>query len=600
MGEPGLGCTNALRVQRREGSAYTRRSAASPVLSPAMLLLHLACALALAAPSPSAERVLAQAGERLVILADDGTVEWEMPWEGGPSCDLHELLNGNLMVQRGASEVVMIEPTSKRVVWSYDAGATLLSFQPLPGGDVWIVAGSRGRAFESSDGANVQITSGAPIEAYRIDRLGRRKPAPALGELGTLSAARVLAPAEDPALLARARRLHREVLTLDTHKDISLTLASPKLPEDPEAAAKARLANDPTVWGTNQVDFPKMIAGGLDCAFYIVYVGQGPLDAEGLRLAREQADAKFDTIERMLARYPDHIELARTPADVRRIAAAGKLVCCIGIENGYAMGDDLGAIEEFHRRGARYMSITHNRHSQLGDSNTPEGEPLHGGLSELGRRAIEELNRVGILVDISHAGPITTLQAIEHSKAPVIASHSGVDAMRLHGRNLSDAELLALKANGGVLQTVAFASYVIDSAERDAFVSQTRKELGIDRPADAPVLEPAEMRTRREALRERVRAYDTTAPRANVSDFADHIDHAVKVMGIDHVAISSDFDGGGGIEGWDDASETFNVTLELVRRGYSDEDVAKLWSENTLRIWAEAEAVAKGLSETGE
>jgi len=594
----------ALRVFRRTtperpvGSAYTREPAATPALCPAMLLIRLACALLLAAPATAAERVLVQAGERLVIVADDGTVEWEMPW--GPTCDLHELLNGNLMVQRGANEVVVIEPASKRVVWSYEAEAPLLSFQPLAGGDVLIVTGEPERAFDTADGSKVRIRSGLPVVAQRIDRLGRRKPAGALDGLDALSAARVLSPADDPALLARARRLHREVLTLDTHKDISLTLASPDLPEDPEAAAKARLANDPTVWGTNQVDFPKMIAGGLDCAFYIVYVGQGPLDAEGLQRARAQADAKFDTIERMLARYPEHIELARTPADVRRIAAAGKLVCCIGIENGYAMGDDLGAIEEFHRRGARYMSITHNRHSQLGDSNTPEGEPLHGGLSELGRRAIEEMNRVGILVDISHAGPITTLQAIEHSKAPVIASHSGVDAMRLHGRNLSDAELLALKANGGVLQCVAFASYVIDSAERDAFVSQARKELGVDRPANAPPLEAAEMRAAREALRERVRAYDATAPRANVSDFADHIDHAVKVMGIDHVAISSDFDGGGGIEGWDDASETFNVTLELVRRGYSDADIAKLWSGNTLRVWAAAEEVAKTLAEKSE
>ncbi len=560
-----------------------------------MLLIRLACALLFAAPSASAERVLIQTGERLVVVADHGTVEWEMPW--GPTCDLHELLNGNLMVQRGANEIVVIEPTSKRVVWSYVAEAPLLSFQPLAGGDVLIVTGEPQRAFEAADGSKIRIRSATPTTSSRIDHLGRRKPAGALDGLEDVSAARVLSAGLDPALLARARRLHREVLTLDTHKDISLTLASPELPEDPEAAAKTRLANDPTVWGTNQVDFPKMIAGGLDCAFYIVYVGQGPLDAEGLQRAREQADSKFDTIERMLARYPEHIELARTPADVRRIAAAGKLVCCIGIENGYAMGDDLGAIAEFHRRGARYMSITHNRHSQLGDSNTPEGEPLHGGLSELGRRAIEEMNRVGILVDISHAGPITTLQAIEHSKAPVIASHSGVDAMRLHGRNLSDAELLALKANGGVLQCVAFASYVIDSAERDAFVTRARKELGVD---GATPLEPAEMRARRETLRERVRAYDATAPRANVSDFADHIDHAVKVMGIDHVAISSDFDGGGGIEGWDDASETFNVTLELVRRGYSDEEIAKLWSGNTLRIWAEAEAVAKTYGKTAD
>ncbi len=541
----------------------------------ALASLLFAAILASSAFAFQGARVLAQTGDRLVIFGADGAIEWEMPW--GPTGQLHELLNGNLMVQRGASEIVVIEPTSKRVVWSFDAQAPLFSFEPLSGGSLLVVAGET-------------------REAYRIDRLGQRLPSVGLDGLASLSGARVLETQEDSGLLARARRLHREVLTLDTHKDISNELADGTYPEDQAAAEKARLSNDPTVWGTNQVDFPKMIAGGLDCAFYIVYVAQGSLDAEGFAHAREQANAKFEAIERMLALYPEHIELARTAADVRRIAASGKLVCCIGIENGYAMGEDLSAIEEFHRRGARYMSITHNRHSQLGDSNTPEGEPIHGGLSELGRRAIEEMNRVGILVDISHAGPITTLQAIEHSKAPVIASHSGVDAVRLHGRNLSDAELQALKQNGGVLQTVAFASYVKGDAERDEFVTKTRLELGVDRPVGAPPEANGVTRKKREELRERVRAYDATAQRANVSDFADHIDHAVHVMGVEHVAISSDFDGGGGIEGWDDASETFNVTLELVRRGYSDEEIAKLWSGNTLRIWEAAERVAKELA----
>ncbi|MFT7669229.1 MAG: membrane dipeptidase [Planctomycetota bacterium] len=541
----------------------------------ALLAFIFAASVATSSLASEEERVLVQVGERIVILADDGNIEWEMPW--GATRQLHELPNGNLMVQRGASEVVVIEPTSKSVVWSFDAGATLQSFEPLPNGDVWIVAGD-------------------PILAYRVNRLGRRKPNATLAGLGALGGASVLDNGPEKDLMARARRLHREVLTLDTHKDISIELASTELPDDPITAEKTVLANDPTVWGTNQVDFPKMIAGGLDCAFYIVYVGQGSLDVAGFKHAREQANSKFVAIERMLAQYPEHIELARTPEDVRRIRAAGKLVCCIGIENGYAMGEDLSAIAEFHRRGARYMSITHNRHSQLGDSNTPEGEPLHGGLSELGRRAIREMNRVGILVDISHAGPITTLQAIEHSKAPVIASHSGVDAVRLHGRNLSDAELQALKQNGGVLQCVAFASYVKGDADRDEFVRMARLELGVDRPAGSPPEDNAVTREKRRALRERVSAYDATAERANVADFADHIDHAVHVMGIEHVAISSDFDGGGGIEGWDDASETFNVTLELVRRGYSDEEIAKLWSGNTLRIWAEAERIAKELA----
>ena len=263
-----------------------------------------------------------------------------------------------------------------------------------------------------------------------------------------LVAPQASAPEESEAdLIARARRIHYDALTLDTHKDIRATLARTSAAEDPAERERERRRDDPTLWGPNQVDFPKMRAGGLDVAFYIVYVGQGALDEAGFARARAQALAKFDAIERMAERYPGHIGLARSAADVERITSEGRLVACIGIENGYAMGEDLGAIAEFHARGARYMSITHNRHSQLGDSNIPE-EPIHGGLSDLGRRAIEEMNRVGIMVDVSHAAKTTTLQTIEHSVAPCIASHSSVSGVFEHSRNLDDETLKALAARG--------------------------------------------------------------------------------------------------------------------------------------------------------
>ncbi|MEM9379054.1 MAG: membrane dipeptidase [Planctomycetota bacterium] len=713
------------------------------------MLLCLPALLGAAAPStqadPSADghRVVLQGDGRLAVLARDGSVEWEMPW--GPIHDLHVLENGNLMLQRGPSEVVELERHRKAVVWSYDAAAVhgdatveVHSFVPLPGGNVLIAESGPARLVEvdrqgrvrreialrvdrphhhtdtrlvrttdsgtalvchEADGVvrEYDLSNGGVVWEYAVPLFGR-EPAGGHGpdafgnrcfaalripngntlvttgnghsllevtpskdiawrldqddlegvrlawtttvdvlpnghyvlgnchagpgqplavafdpdtrevawrldrhdEFGdAVSNVVVLDVGRDAELLARARRIHRATLTLDTHKDISTTLASPDLPEDPAQAAEARLRNDPTVWGTNQVDFPKMRAGGLDVAFYIVYVGQGSLDDEGFARARTAALAKFEAIERMARRYPEDIEIARTPDDVERIAATGKLVCCIGIENGYAMGTDLGAIEEFHARGARYMSLTHNRHSQLGDSNTPADEPLHGGLSDLGRRAIEEMNRVGIMVDISHAGKETTLQAIAHSKAPVIASHSSVDAVYEHGRNLSDEELLALKENGGVLQAVAFASYVRDDGGRRAFIEATREELGLPRQRGSRrVDDDPEVRAKMRELRDRVRAFDETRERADVSDFVDHIDHAVEVMGIDHVAISSDFDGGGGIEGWRDASETFHVTLELVRRGYDEDAIRKIWSGNTLRVWREVEEVAKRLSAT--
>jgi membrane dipeptidase len=394
----------------------------------------------------------------------------------------------------------------------------------------------------------------------------------------------------------RARAIHGRVLTLDTHKDISPLLAR-EAPSDPETRERFRMAYDPSVDGDQQVDFPKMRRGGLDCAFFIVYVGQRSNDAAGFARARSEAFAKFDAIDRMCARFPDDIGLARTPADVRRLDAEGKLIAAIGIENGYAMGEDLSLVEEFWRRGARYMSITHNKHSQLGDSNTPD-EPIYGGLSELGRKAIAEMNRVGIMVDVSHAAKTTMMQAIEASTAPVIASHSGCRALCDHTRNLDDEQLRALAEDGGVIQIVAFDSYIKDPAPREAALEALRDELGLPAEREWPRLLAAEDGTAEDAAakiesyRTRVAALHTSLGPASVRDLVDHVDHAVQICGIDHVALSSDFDGGGGIEGWRNAGETFEVTLELVRHGYAEEDIAKIWSGNTLRLWEQVEAHA--------
>jgi len=395
-------------------------------------------------------------------------------------------------------------------------------------------------------------------------------------------------------LRERARRIHFAAVTLDTHKDMSERLAPDPLPADPAEAARWTRSYDPNVWGSQQLDFPKSRAGGLDVAFYIVYVGQGALDQAGFDRAYEQAIAKFDAIHRMCRLYPEQVGLATTPDQVEALAAEGKLVACIGIENGYCMGEDLSRIEEFHGRGARYMSIAHNRHSQLGDSYTPD-QGIHGGLSDLGRRAVLELNRVGIMVDVSHTSKATMMQAVELSRAPCIASHSSARAVYDHGRNLDDEQLRALAAKGGVVQCVAFASYVKGADERSAAIQVLREELDLPRRRGGSDPDTPEVAARRLVFRERVREIEARYPRANVADFVDHIDHAVKVAGMDHVAISSDFDGGGGVTGWDDASETFNVTLELVRRGYSEADIQKLWSGNTLRMWRDVEELARSI-----
>ncbi|MEC7725047.1 MAG: dipeptidase [Planctomycetota bacterium] len=398
-------------------------------------------------------------------------------------------------------------------------------------------------------------------------------------------------PASTVHATLTADEIHDRCLTLDTHKDINDSLSPRELPADPATAREFRLRYDPTVDGKQQVDFVKMRAGGYDCAFYIVYVAQRKLTDSGFARAYAEAKKKFDAIHRMCRMHRDTIGLATSADQVEWLHQQGKLIACIGIENGYPMGTDLRRIEEFHQRGARYMSIAHNGHTQLGDSHTPADEPLHGGLSELGRAAIAEMNRVGIMVDVSHAAKSTMLQAVALSKAPVIASHSGARAVNDHSRNLDDEQLRAIKANGGVVQCVALASFLKSNEARSAALRKLQEEIGLKGPASEGLSE--EERTQLwEVFRQREVEVNRVHPPADVSVYCDHIDHIVEVAGIDHVGIGSDFDGGGGIGGWQNAAESRNVTRELVKRGYSEQDVQKIWSGNLLRVWRAVEGVS--------
>jgi membrane dipeptidase len=389
------------------------------------------------------------------------------------------------------------------------------------------------------------------------------------------------APA-DPALVAKARAIHDRVITLDTHVDIN-----------PQNFTRERNYTERL---ETQVNLPKMIAGGLDAAFFIVYVGQGPLTPDGYDRAYKQAIEKFDAIHRLTKEIaPDKIGLALTADDVRRIAASGRKVALIGVENGYPIGTDITRVKEFADRGGRYMSLAHNGNSQLADSNTSERDgTLHSGLSALGRQVIAEMNKWGMMIDISHPSKAANLQAIALSKTPVIASHSSARALADHSRNLDDEQLRAVQKNGGVVQTVAFDGYVKlrppDSPERAAALAKLRAEFKVQGSPNAlPDAARAEFRRRQAAID----AQHPPAPRATVAEFVNHVDYLVKFMGLDHVGISSDFDGGGGVEGWNGAEETFNVTLELVRRGYTEEQIGKLWSGNLLRVMAAVERVAK-------
>ncbi|MCO5334814.1 MAG: membrane dipeptidase, partial [Pyrinomonadaceae bacterium] len=269
-------------------------------------------------------------------------------------------------------------------------------------------------------------------------------------------------------LRAKALKIHKEVITLDTHNDISTSNFTDKVNYTQELST--------------QVNLPKMREGGLDVSWMVVYTGQGPLTEEGYAAAYKNAIDKFEAIHRLAEKYaPNEIGIALTSNDVRRLVKEGKLVAMIGVENGYPIGTDLGRIKEFADRGARYMSLAHNGHSQLADSNTGEADGiwLNNGLSDLGKKAIAEMNKWGIMIDLSHPSKQSNLQAIALSKAPVIASHSGARALCDHSRNLDDEQLEAIKKNGGVVQAVAFRSYVntAKSALRSAKMNELMKEL---------------------------------------------------------------------------------------------------------------------------
>ena len=407
--------------------------------------------------------------------------------------------------------------------------------------------------------------------------------------------------ADEDGLLQTARRIHKQVLVLDSHIDF-----------EPEDLTGGR---NYTQRGETQFNLPNMIDGGLDGLFFVIYVGQtkeaqnpDAFKAAGYERAYQAAVEKFDAVHRFTSEIArEQIELAVSADDIRRIRATGKKAALMGVENGYPLGQDLARVKEFYDRGARYISLTHNGHNQLGDSHTGEREGWKWqGVSPLGEHVIAEMNRLGIIVDVSHASKEAMLKTAALSKAPIIASHSAVRSLCNVSRNLDDEQLLALKNTGGVIQIVAYGGFLkttqADSAERKAALAEAREVYNLPDPASISQRARAHAALKqlpdeqRAAYEEKLAGIDEQLPgdpAATVKDLVDHIDYAVKLIGIDHVGIASDFDGGGGIVGWNDASETFNVTLELVRRVYSEKQIEKLWGGNLLRVMVDVQRVAR-------
>lgn len=413
--------------------------------------------------------------------------------------------------------------------------------------------------------------------------------------LSTFFAANAQSAGEEQ--LEKARQIHDKVITIDTHNDINVNNFT---------TAKNYTQNLDT-----QVNLPKMEKGGIDVTWLIVYTGQEALNAAGYKAAHAEAMTKFDAIHRLVKEIaPSQIELATTSQEVRDLVAKGKKVAMIGVENGYPVGTDINNVKKFYDLGARYMSLSHNGHSQLSDSNTGEadGQWLHGGLSDLGKEVVKEMNRLGMMIDVSHPSKEAIKDMYEISQAPLIASHSSARALCNHSRNLDDEQLEWIKNSNGVVQTVAFSSYV-NTEKHNAYNAAVNKVYGevgervgfkVLSRDEVRAMEPQkrdayyeEFRRVRKLSQPKVQKLKEKVPPVDVSDFIDHVDYLVEKIGIDHVGISSDFDGGGGIEGWNDASESFNITLELVKRGYTEEQIAQLWGENLLRVLDEVQAVAQ-------
>ena len=410
----------------------------------------------------------------------------------------------------------------------------------------------------------------------------------------------VITPETSSELLEKATAIHKRVIVLDTHNDINIKNFTDSINYTQEL--------------DNQVNLPKMKKGGLDVSWFIVYTGQDSLNENGYQKAYENAISKFNAIHKLTKEIaPDEIELALTSDDVRLIIAKGKKVAMIGIENGYPIGTDISRVKEFYDLGARYMSLAHNGHSQLSDSNTGEKDDvwLYNGLSDLGKEVLAEMNKWGIMIDVSHPSKEAMRDMIELTKAPIIASHSSARALCDHSRNLDDEQLEWIKNNGGVVQTVAFKTYVNQekqNARTDKLKDIKNKivdSLGVvsvtswdeyNELTDEQKVSFSENQITINTITDKkAKCLPNIPGKVNVADFVDHIDYMVNKIGIDHVGISSDFDGGGGVEGWNDASETLNVTIELVKRGYTEEQIEKLWSGNLLRVLDEVQKVAQDI-----
>lgn len=380
------------------------------------------------------------------------------------------------------------------------------------------------------------------------------------------------------AVAQDAAAVHRRALVLDGHVDVLLPSASPRY-----------FAAD----GKSFSEIEKLRAGGVDALVYAVAVSTGPKTPEGQAAARAEADAKLAAIRKIAADHPADVAIAYSAADVRRIVGQGKIAILIGFQNAYSLKPDVAEFDRLQGDGVRVAALNHAGNNAFADSSRPgqgAGEE-HGGLSPLGKAAVVRLNDLGVLIDVSQLTPKGVIQTLELSRTPVVATHSAARSLADNTRNLSDAELDAIKAKDGVVQVVPFNSYLLPQpADYVPRLKALRAEYGL--ALDKPGYQGADdlPKGRQDAF---FAAYRALSPQATVKDYVDHIDYIAKRIGFDHVGIGTDFNHGSGIPGFKDEGEAPNVTRELLARGYTETQVDAIWSGNFLRALEAAELGAK-------
>jgi membrane dipeptidase len=395
-----------------------------------------------------------------------------------------------------------------------------------------------------------------------------------------------VAAGAETALDARALALNKKILNIDAHTDVLIE----STPERYWAPGH-----------TSRTDVDKLTKGSVDAIAISISVGPGPRTPEGIAEARKEADLKLETIRSFVKQHRSRVQVALTAADVQSIHKKGKIAVIQTFLNARSLGRDVNGIDEFYKAGVRVFGLTHAGNNDFADSSRPqngEGQE-HRGLSSLGKQAIARLNSLGAVIDISQLTPDGVFQVLELSTAPVIATHSDVRSLVENSRNLSDAELDAIKAKGGVVSAVPFNAYLAKlPGDFGSQVAAIRKLHGLS--GEFPGQSYTEGVESLSQIQQKSfnAAYQAIYPKATLEDYVNHIDYLVKRIGVDHVGIGSDFNHGSGIPGFNDESEAPNVTRELLRRGYTEEQIAKIWGGNFLRVFREAEAAAKKVRAT--